>query len=779
MKKAALLAAAAIAPFMLALGVAPALAQDAARDVDELIVTGEIKFRNREEGPAPVLSYDLDYFQRFEPLTAGDAMKRVPSVTFLSDVLESDGARMRGLDPGYTQILINGERVPGAGADRSFFVDRIPAELIERVEIVRSQSANRSGDAVAGAINIVLRDALAIDGGYVRVGGIHLNDGKVKGTAAAVWGGQVGAGRLLVGASVQGRRNPKEKMSWRYDAPGEDLNDTEVQSDVRNGTDYSANASYVTPLGDKAELRLQGVFVRTDRLQFEQSTEYDEGVEQPARIKTTNVNPLDILTDNWSLDGRIKAQMLGGETTFKLGYAAIKDRQDEYEDEITYDDDKKPYPEDDVFESAKTRTRLKDQEWSGALQHRLNLTAQGFDGANLEFGVQLVDKTRDNDVSETGTEVEIDDAPKPRPQIPGPYDPFEAVPGGLNRIKERRIDPYVMLSGTSGAIKWEAGLRYETTKVTVTDETADDDDHRRVENDYQFLLPSANVKISLSEADRITASVARTVRRPNFNFLSPALLEGEYGDNDFLGDPNLKPESAWGGDLGFEHRIGRRGVAGVNVFYRRITNLIELTNTGDYADEAEGNYEDAIEDGATEEEAAEELTSFVLTATNVGKAEVYGIEFDLSTPLDFVGLPDTGVFFNYSILDSEVTDEFGGRRFNDQAKYVLNAGFIQDLRAWNAAFGATYRKQGSSFGRIVGEEVTTTYGADLEVFVEKRFGDSMVVRLTGSNLLDSAKRETFNKFNTIDDQRARDFDEYELERETAGRVFQLVVRKTF
>ena len=43
--------------------------------------------------------------------------------------------------------LINGEKVPGSNDDRSFFLDRIPAELIERVEIVRSSSARRTGDA--------------------------------------------------------------------------------------------------------------------------------------------------------------------------------------------------------------------------------------------------------------------------------------------------------------------------------------------------------------------------------------------------------------------------------------------------------------------------------------------------------------------------------------------------------------------------------------------------------------------------------------------------------
>src|SRR5688500_14941803 len=105
-----------------------------------IVVQANIGYRNRSDAAEPVLIYDEEYFQRFEPLTAGDALKRVPSVSFLSDVIESDGARLRGLDPGYTQILINGEKVPGSNTDRSFFLDRIPAELIDRVEIVRSNS---------------------------------------------------------------------------------------------------------------------------------------------------------------------------------------------------------------------------------------------------------------------------------------------------------------------------------------------------------------------------------------------------------------------------------------------------------------------------------------------------------------------------------------------------------------------------------------------------------------------------------------------------------------
>src|SRR3546814_12703397 len=107
----------------------------------------------------------------------------------------------------------------------------------------------------------------------------------------------------------------------------------------------------------------------------------------------------------------------------------------------------------------------------------------------------------------------------------------------------------------------------------------------------------------------------------------------------------------------------------------------------------------------------------------------------------------------------------GSRRFNEQARSAFNVGFIQDLPTLDASFGGSYRKQGDAYERIVGEEVTISYGDDLEAFVEKRFGRNLSVRLTAANLLDASNDEVFHKFDTIDDQLARDPDEFELETE--------------
>ncbi|WP_086618938.1 TonB-dependent receptor plug domain-containing protein [Erythrobacter tepidarius] len=745
---------------------------DRVQTAKEIVVQGNIGFRNRSDAAEPVLVYDEEYFQRFEPLTAGDALKRVPGVTFLSDVIESDGARLRGLDPGYTQILINGERVPGGQSDRSFFLDRIPAELIEQVEIVRSSSARRTGDAVAGSLNIKLRDGFALDGGYLRASGLFFDDGEVKPAGGFYYGGALAGGRVLIGANVQGRYNPKKKLSLRYsDSPEnnpnfatDDFVNREDQTDTRNGTDYAFNASWAIET-ETTKFELLGNFVRTERIEDERSFEYNDptAINGPVRatpagnLLTDNANVNDITTESWSIIAKLDHEWSLGETQLRVGYSGFDDFQDEFEYEIDFD---RANPR---FTGDLTVLDINDTEMFLNLEHEFELSDE------LEFAIGgfFQDKDRDTILRTVRSRFNLIPANRqgydqfsrnPGEFAPATFPPFVDT---ITRITEQRKDLYALLEGEFDIVTFEVGIRWENTEVDITDIVGG----FTISNDYDAFLPSASVKIEVGDG-RITLSGARTLRRPRFDFLTPGLLEAELGDNDFLGNPLLLPETAWGGDLGYEHKIGKTGIVGVNLFYRDVTNLTELATLLDPVT-------------GLPVEGSEGPGTFVYTPRNTGNGEVYGIEFDASFSLAFLGLPDTGVFGNLALLDSKITDEFGTRRFNDQSKYVYNFGAIQNLPGIGAAFGATYRKQGVAFGRVVGEEVTTRYGADLEVFIEKRFGDNFTIRAVGSNLLDGSKDEVFNKFSTVADQVNRDFDEYERESERAGPVFQVVARYAF
>lgn len=740
----------------------------AARQLDQIVVQAVIAYRDRSDAIAPTLTYGLEYFQRFEPNTVGDMLKRVPGVAFVgSDIMEFDGAQLRGLAGGYTQILINGKKVPGAGDDRSFFVDRIPAEMVDRIEILRSNSANRSGDAVAGAINIVLRDAYEFEGSYVRAGLNRWDGGEINPTFGAVSSGAALGGRLLAGVNVQDRYRSKDKRSDRYSDPSrEELTSYEDQVEVKDGRDYSANLSYTAEVGDSARFGLDGFFVKTDRDVTEVSSEVEFDDGDVIESNVPGLNPVD--QKNWGLGAEIGFDLAGGYTEIDLDFARFDDDSSVTEEKYEYVNG-----EFDAAEAEAQSVDAKDDETSFKLAHQRGVG----EAIDLEFGIDYRNKKRD--IAYTNFEWEGEDEGDPVV--------YELDGTIASTIEEERVDPYLMFSSEGESFSWETGLRYETTDSEVA-YLEDGAVEGAASSDYAHLLPSAHFKWDLSEDDRLSLSLARSVKRPNFNELVPATLEGEFGDNDYTGNPLLEPETANGLDLGFEHRLGRRGVVGVNLFYRDVKDLIELVNTGEPSEDALDSYADDIEDYMEENGVSEAVAiaanpfdpeSFVFTSANVGDGKAYGLEFDLSTPLTAFDMENTGVFMNYSWLKSEVEDFLGERRFNDQARSVFNIGFIQDLPNLGASFGLSFRKQGDAFSRVLAEEVLVRYGEDLEAFVEKRFGERFSLRLSGYNLLDASKDEYFDKFDNLPDQIDRDHDEYEVEREDAGPAFQLVARYSF
>ena len=93
--------------------------------------------------------YGRDELDRFGDTNALDVLRRLPGVN-----VGSGGPRMRGLGAGYTQILINGDPAP-----QGFNLDQLSPAQIERIEVLRAPTADQSAQAVAGTINIILKDA--------------------------------------------------------------------------------------------------------------------------------------------------------------------------------------------------------------------------------------------------------------------------------------------------------------------------------------------------------------------------------------------------------------------------------------------------------------------------------------------------------------------------------------------------------------------------------------------------------------------------------------------
>jgi len=711
-----------------------AYAQDAGfQTSDELIVYGTVVTRNRTETTAPTLSYDLEYFQRFEPISAGDALKRLPGVSFSSDMLEYDQVQLRGLPSTYAQVQINGQNMSGGGNDRVFFVDRIPAELIDGIEIIRSPSADMSSEGIGGTINAKLKRAGQIKGGWIRGSGFGVEDDQLRGAGSVGYGDTIGDTSYLMSVDVQERRNPKYKNSTVFDADGE-LDAYSEQQDTRNGTDYAFNGEVSQKIGDGV-MRLYGFYVLTDRDEMELTPSFEINNGAIGAIEEMEKQHEGILQQNLSIVSEYTLPVGSDQAQLIFGYNRFIDNIDTREHERELPD---PFKKS-AFEFVDTL----DEDWFGTASYTSNFSnivsvKVGVDGRvkTREFSLQQFDGTGDDESPANGT--------------------FD--------IEERRVDPYIKATWKfMPRLSVETGLRLEHT-----DREFSSLDGFTGDKTEDQLNPSAHIRYDLTDTTTFRFSVARTVLRPAFDMLTPAALTEEPTDQTATrGDPNLDQETAWGIDVGFDQKLGDRGIFGFNFFNRDISDKIELRGTGELTP-----------DDDCEDLGGADAPCSILQFSNLGKARAWGIEVDLDMPLTFIGLPETSIFANYTWLESELVDPVTGekRRFRDQPEYVYNIGLIQNIPAWESTFGVSYQKRGESYAFDYSEIQRLTYEGNLEAFWETRLSKSTVLRFTGANLLDAEKLEEVQAF---EGDITGDADELEIEREKSGRLFLMTVRQAF
>ena len=162
----------------------------AATDVDEVVVTGtRAEGRTRLQSLAPVDVISAEAIGRQGTTELASALARLaPALDFprpsLSDGTDSvRPATLRGLAPDQTLVLVNGLRrhasalvnVNGSIGRGAAAVDlnAIPAVAIDRVEVLRDgASAQYGSDAIAGVINLHLREARA-GGGLTASYGVY------------------------------------------------------------------------------------------------------------------------------------------------------------------------------------------------------------------------------------------------------------------------------------------------------------------------------------------------------------------------------------------------------------------------------------------------------------------------------------------------------------------------------------------------------------------------------------------------------------------------------
>ena len=171
-----------------------------------------------------------------------DSVGRLPSVTLERDEGEGKYVQIRGTEPRYSNVTIDGVNVPSPESDvRQIKLDVVASDLVEAVEINKTLQANMDGDGIGGSVNMRTKTAgeqptvtLYGLGGYTPILG--------NGRSAEQLGGTIGK-RFFTDKRLG------LLFGGTYDWNGRGINDVEpaptaIQCDPGNCGTASANAPY-------------------------------------------------------------------------------------------------------------------------------------------------------------------------------------------------------------------------------------------------------------------------------------------------------------------------------------------------------------------------------------------------------------------------------------------------------------------------------------------------------------------------------------------------------
>lgn len=94
-------------------------------------------------------------------LTVANVIQRVSGIS-IERSSSGDGqyAIVRGMDKRYNYTLVNGVKIPSPDNKYRYVpLDIFPSELLERLEVYKTLTPNMEGDAIGGAVNMVMKDA--------------------------------------------------------------------------------------------------------------------------------------------------------------------------------------------------------------------------------------------------------------------------------------------------------------------------------------------------------------------------------------------------------------------------------------------------------------------------------------------------------------------------------------------------------------------------------------------------------------------------------------------
>ncbi|MBP5990929.1 MAG: TonB-dependent receptor [Piscinibacter sp.] len=667
------LAALALAPAAHAQPAAPAAAASApaSTSLERVEVQGrrDDPTEMRRNASAAKIVIGRQEIEQYGDSTLGDVIRRLPGVTQGGRPGRGGDLRMRGMGSGYTQILIDGERPPPG-----FSIDQISPDMVERIELLRAPTAETGTRAIAGTINIILREPLRRRNTELRPA-LSLERGRLSPQLSLSRDGlfgEDGSFNVSVNASENHDRTDTATRTTFVDTGSGAVTLDQLDEDLASSVRRRINASsrFQWRLGPGEQFTLQPFLMHGQSRGESEGTLAAIGAAPAAPYATragASSSSYDIARLNLQLTRRI-----GPDTRIELRGGAGHFSADAGSTLNQFAADASPVLD------VRNETSIRDRSWSlaGKLLHSLG------SGHNLVGGWEMEGAQRREDDATW-----LDGA-------------LQEGATGIDMSARTRRRALYLQDEWDPARDWSAyaGLRVETIRSTS------DSGDTPVDNRSSVISPLAHLvwRFDAPRRDQLRLSLTQSYRAPTLrNLIALPALNTLYpvpGGNvasspDRAGNPELKPEQSHGIDLALERYLANGGIVSVNLFHRRIRDLIRNVT--------------ALEDVPWAGEPR-----WVSRPRNLGRATVEGVEFDAKfrlTELQPDWLP-LDLRMNLSLYRSRVESVPGPDNRIDQQPHAVGN------------LGADYRFRGTPWtvGGSLG--LTPGYRTQLTEFQSQELG---------------------------------------------------------
>ena len=485
--------------------------------------------------------------------SVSDVLDNVPSV---SVDIEGNVA-LRG--NGNVRILINGKPSGLVGLNSTDALRQLPADAIEKVEIITSPSARYDAEGTAGILNIILRrskilglnGAIIINSGYPNQlgasGNINYRTGDINVFNNSGYSYRKSPGSSGVETEFFNTEYDEDGILIQ-DSPNTFRNEYRTFERIRKGFNSNTGVEwYITPttslttafLASKSNnsnesfnraetLDLTGAVI-SESVRYDPETELDQTTQFSVNFdKQFHGNSEHRLTFDFQLENSSEDE---GSIIYNDGIAAERVR--------TIEDQKRVLIQSDFTFPINDKTRF-EVGYNGRFS--TNNTAY-----SLEFAED------DSFILDTN----ISNVLVYKENVNAVYTQYGS------KVKDK--------------FSFLLGLRMEATNITISQLSSNE----YTNSNYIGLFPTVNLGYEFSENQNLTIGYNRRISRPRSRFLNP-FPSRSSATNLFQGNPNISPSYSNGVDIGYLNTL-EKITLNTSLYYNHATDVFTYISedTGD------------------------------------------------------------------------------------------------------------------------------------------------------------------------------------------------------